>query len=85
MFVIIEYRCAYCRFFNAARKQRPTAPRLPVRVDSPMIRRHRSDSQDNNVCKNIDFSSLTELSPDDAGLLHDDINSLYLFTSHYFC
>uniref|UniRef100_H2ZLJ1 Endoplasmic reticulum junction formation protein lunapark n=1 Tax=Ciona savignyi TaxID=51511 RepID=H2ZLJ1_CIOSA len=27
-FEYIEYRCAYCRFFNPSRKQRPTAPRL---------------------------------------------------------
>lgn len=34
-FEYMAFRCAYCRFFNPARKQRPNAPRLPM--PSPRI------------------------------------------------
>ncbi|CAK8671496.1 unnamed protein product [Clavelina lepadiformis] len=36
-FEYTDFRCAYCRFFNLARKQRPNAPKLPMRVQSPMV------------------------------------------------
>lgn len=43
-FEYISFYCAYCRFPNQARKQRPFAPKLPQNVRSPQVVEPDSDS-----------------------------------------
>lgn len=49
-FQYLAFRCAYCRFFNPARKQRPNAPRLP------MTPPRRMESAQQNTVNNEDKS-----------------------------
>ncbi|XP_078481765.1 endoplasmic reticulum junction formation protein lunapark-B [Ciona intestinalis] len=74
-FEYIEYRCAYCRFFNPSRKQRPNAPRLLA---------HVTPKQNPGTPKPMDRDSGNDMSPPpsskssengDAAVLSDPVES----------
>lgn len=41
------FRCAFCNFFNPAKKMRPTAPRLPIEM-TPSVTIQRPSTSDSS-------------------------------------
>ena len=48
-FSILAYRCCYCHYWNPARKQRPTAPKLEASTLRPQTSTETSSSDEGIV------------------------------------
>lgn len=46
------FRCAFCNFFNPAKKCRPAAPRLPIEM-TPSVNIQRPSTSDSSNSGNI--------------------------------
>lgn len=54
------FRCAFCNFFNPAKKCRPTAPRLPIEM-APSVNIQRPSTSDSSNSGNFSFLIFVKL------------------------
>nr|XP_039266811.1 endoplasmic reticulum junction formation protein lunapark-B-like [Styela clava] len=78
-FQYLAFRCAYCRFFNPARKQRPNAPRLPMtppRRIEPIQGTANNDDDGNNESDKPSTSSTPESENPSAGTSGEEVQQV---------
>ncbi|XP_061174766.1 endoplasmic reticulum junction formation protein lunapark-B-like isoform X2 [Saccostrea echinata] len=59
-FEYIAFRCAYCRFFNPARKQRPTAPKLDFESPVKSLTKSGIEEEEDEETEESDTESIEE-------------------------
>merc|ERR1711936_194401 len=59
-FEFIAYRCCYCHYWNPARKQRPTAPRLEASALRPQVSTESSSEDEESVSRAKESESASD-------------------------